>query len=246
MGRRKLLAGIFGAALLAASSMPVSAAMLINPYVFAAESATQAVTYLGSLAFSSGSTITGSIDIGDAHSKKEIFLVCASSGATARTLTAASTTVDGVAVTKSTTEVAANGLSLAVAFVSLPTNAATVTITATFSSTITSGTVAVYKVLNRTNRGNNETSAASATNGAAATLTVSTTVISAGGIWFGANIHANTNVTTSPATEDADAANGSNRCVQCHRDFQGAGSTPSDSWSWTGSVSCKAASWAYT
>ncbi len=222
-------------------AMPLTMGMLTQK----SESSVKVVTYLGLLTWSSGSTISGSINIGAVHSKKEIFLVSTTRGSAARTLTAASTTVAAVAVTKATTEQTSQNYGIACAFAATPTQSGSVTITCTYSGALTSGTVAVYSVVNRTNIGANQTDAAVQSSASNNGQTLNTTTINANGIWFGGCGHANTAATTSPATEDSDVASGGVACVQCHRDFQGSSSTPSDTWSWTGSAACAVISWAF-
>ena len=207
------------------------------------------VVYKGTIAWSSGSTISGSVDIGAADAAKEIFLVSNAVGNGAfRTLTAASTTVDGNAVTKFTTEFnPAGALGLAGGFVAVPTSSGSVTITATYSGTLVSGVVAVYAVYSRPKTsGSNETDSSSNSASSVTSITVSGTTINDNGIWFGTHVHFNTNATTSPAAEDYDASQGaSTQFVMCSRDVQVSSSTPSDQWSWTGSVNARAASWSF-
>lgn len=249
---RKSLAALTAALIFVAQAVTPAAAMfgVTNLAGFGATSGATAysVVHLGSLTWSSGSTITGSIDIGAADSNKEIFLVTANIGnGSVRTLTAASTTVDGNAVTKFTTESNPTGnVSHAGGFVATPTSAGSVTITATFSGTLSSGIVGVFAVYSRPKTsGSNQTDAASAT-ASGTSVSVSATTINVNGIWFASHVHNNTNATTwNNGTNDNDVTNGSARYAVAHRDVQGSSSTPTDTFSWTGSVGSGVTSWAF-
>lgn len=254
---KKLLAGVQAAALLAATSLfiaypsfsgDLSLAMPLTMGVLAqtGESTAKVITHVGNITWSAGSTISGSVDIGDAHSQKEVFLVSVSTAASGRSLTAASTTVDGVAVTKATTEVVGTSSSRHCAFVSLPTQSGTVTVTATYSGALTGGVVSVYTVLNRVSIGANQTDSGTASSGATTSNVINTTTIPAGGVWFGCHIHGGTAVTASPAIEDFEDNTGTGRSVTNHRAFGvDGGTTPTDTWSWAGIQSAAAVSWAF-
>lgn len=228
---------------LALTCSQASAGFLLNSYTFAKPA--YSVTYLGSCSWSTGSTISCSIDLGVQSSWKEIFLVSATRGASARTLTAASTTIAGTAVTKCTTENTTATAAQACGFATV-TATGSQTVTATYSSTLVSGSFSVYSVISRPNAGNNQTDAAGTTAAAATSCTVNATTINANGIWFGAIARAGTtSAFTSPATEDNDVATGSDRSAQSSRGIQGSSSTPSDTWSWITSNNAGCASWAF-
>jgi hypothetical protein len=217
-----------------------------------------AIEYLGVLSWSSGNTISGSIDIGLVDSTKEIFLVSVAQGSATRTLTAATTTVDGEAVTKATTNYTFdNGggppaWEIAAAFVAMPTQAGSVTITATYSGTLTGGRVAVYKVVARPGIGDNESDAdpgGSTTNA----VTTNATTIAVNEFWLGAAIcfgDAET-LTTGPTGTITDTtenwtATVSARVAFSHRAVQAVESTPTDTWTFSsGDVDSDALSWAF-
>jgi hypothetical protein len=245
----QLLARLFLAAALLASGLAARADFAITNLTGLSAEKNLSLTYITALSWSSGTTITGSVDIGTADTGKEIFLTSAVTAASGSpTLTAASTTVNGTAVTKCTTSNGATSNSQECAFVYVPTAAGSVTITATYSATLTSGRLGVYRVLNRPNRGNNQTDAAVCNSAGATSCAISTTTISGNGIWFAVHMHQNTNATTSPTdtVADLEATVGTNRFALNSRQFAvGTSVTPTDTWSWTGSVAVRSASWAF-
>lgn len=206
------------------------------------------ITYLGSIQFSSGTTITGSIDIGAADADKEIFVTSAvvcSSGSP--TLTAASSTVAGSAVTKATSEGVFAQTSFTCAFVALPSASGSQTVTMTYAVTLAGGWISVYKVISRPNKPNNQTDASTGNVASGTTLTVNATTINDNGIWLAAHRHGNNNATTGPTgtvINDSDSDAGANRYQFSHR-IPEATNTPSDVWSWTGSVLARSYSWAF-
>lgn len=205
------------------------------------------VTYLGTILYSTGSTITGSLNIGELNKYKEIFILSTVLGSSSPRLLAASSTVDGIVVTAATTSLGATTTDLAAAFVSVPRSAGSVTITTTYSNTVTAGNISVYKVINRPFFGSNEFSGGSANAASGTTSTLSATVIPGNGLWFAVHGHSNNGATTPPSgtTQDSDLATGSVQFAHGSRVIQSSGSTPTDVWSWTGSVANRSVSWAF-
>lgn len=210
------------------------------------------VSFCGSISWSSGSTITGSVDIGAADSTREIFLVSAVHASVSRTLTAASTTVNAVAVTKATNEFVETydttfGIH-AMAFATVAAGTGSVTVTATYSGALTGGIVGVYRVVRRAGIGNNQTDADDGINLSGTTVTVNATTINANGLWFGSFIREGTGGTVTPPTgtvEDVEASNGTARITINSRAIQVNSSTPSDVWTASTSATLSAASWAF-
>lgn len=240
---RKLLAGLIAVVAIVASIVGVRAGFLINSYSVRPYQ----LEFLTTLTWSSGTTITGSVDIGPVNATKEIFIVSGVAGSSSPTLTAATTTVNAVAVTKNTTSLSATSNELSGARVSVPTAGGSVTITATYSGTLTSGVVGIYRVLNRPGIGANESDGSSATAASGTSIALNATTIGDNGIWLGLALHANNNATTSPTgtTADVDVNIGANRINIASRPVQITGSTPTDTWSWTTSVANRAVSWAF-
>ena len=198
-------------------------------------------------------TASASIDIGAAHTNREIFLVCTSTNTS--TLTAASTTVNGVAVTKASSEFTSAAPSPCVqscAFASVPSGSGSVTVTATYSAA-PDALIAVYRVVNRPGKGNNQTDASTAYEGTGyeTSVTVSGTTINAGGIWFGVLcVKKAPGVPTPPSGTTADvddSPGGTTRYQSCSRLIQANSTTPSDTWSTSpgSNQELSASSWAF-
>lgn len=135
----------------------------------------------------SSATLSGNIDIGKAHPNKEIFIVseCQLASGTP-VLTAVATTVDGVAVTKATGNIAGASSALNCSFVSLPTQGGVKTVTLTWDRVSAGRAAAVYKVVNRPHKGANQTGSSVHISGAIETaMTMASIAINNNGIWFG-------------------------------------------------------------
>lgn len=206
------------------------------------------VTYLGKLEYAGAGAgdINGSIDIGEADSNKEIFIVMSVTYSTVRTFL--SGTVASISVTKFTTDQASTDARQLGCFVALPSQSGSQTIQINFTGALGSGVIFVYKVLNRPGSGNQHTDTDGASSAGATSLTLNSTTLSAGGIWFATGIKNNTNTASwNNGTLDDEENNFlSNRAWSAHRDPVSSGSTPSDQFSWTGSVLCSTASWAFS
>lgn len=211
---------------------------IASAMLMAGESTAFEVEFCGSFEIS-GKTLTASasIDIGAAHTNREIFLVCTTSFGTG-TLTAASTTVNGVAVTKASSEftsAAPNPCVQSCAFASVPNGSGSVTVTATYSGASNS-LIAVYRVVNRPGKGNNQTDASTAYAGTGyeTSVTVSGTTINAGGIWFGVLcVYQAPSVPTPPTGTTADVDDSPNfdaKYQVCSRLIQANSTTPNDTW----------------
>ena len=222
-----------------------------------AETSSYELSYCGSFEVANkASTGSASIDIGAAHTNREIFLVC-TTGADSDTLVAASTTVNGVAVTKATSEftsAAPAPIVQSCAFAAVPNGAGFVTVTATYSGGLLSGAlVAVYRVVNRPGKGNNETDASTAYAGTGyeTSVTIDGTTINAGGIWFGVLcVQKAPGVPTPPSGTTADvddSPGGTTRYQSCSRLIQANSTTPSDTWSTSpgSNQELSASSWAF-
>lgn len=197
-------------------------------------------------------TGSASIDIGAAHADREIFLVCTTADSTA-TLTAASTTVNSVAVTKASSEfstASADPCTQSCAFAAVPSGSGSVTVDVTYSGITGGALISVYRVVGRPGKGNNQTDASNGTTASGTTVTVSGTTINAGGLWFGAcNIVNAASVPTPPTgtTADVDDSPGSTwRYQTCSRAIQANSTTPTDVWTTSGTSTQMAAStWAF-
>jgi len=207
------------------------------------------LVYCGSLSGSKVSSVTGSIDIGSAHADREIFIV-SYSGTTA-TLTAASTTVNSVAVTKATSEhtgtVGSLGYSFAIGFAAVPSGSGSVTVTATYSAGCTPK-VAVYRVVGRPGKGNNETDSFSNTAASGTGVSLTGTTINAGGLWFGAYaVNSGSNIPTPPTgtSADYDFSSGAVYVQINSRPIQANSTTPTDTWNSGTSTDMAASSWAF-
>ncbi len=204
-----------------------------------AETSSYELSYCGSFEITGkDTTASASIDIGAAHTNREIFLVCTTSDSTA-TLTAASTTVNGVAVTKASSEftsAAPDPCVQSCAFAAVPSGSGSVTVTATYSA-LPHALIAVYRVVNRPGKGNNQTDASTAYEGTGfeTSVTVSGTTINAGGIWFGVFCGLLApSVPTPPSGTTADVDDSpiiDAKYQVCSRLIQANSTTPSDTWS---------------
>lgn len=251
---RKSLAALLAGLIFVAQAVTPAAAMFgvtgLAGFGVTTSGTAYSIVDLGTVAWSSGSTISGSVNIGAADANKEIFIVTSTRGigGTARTLTAASTTVDGNAVTKFTTEATETGQGYAVAggFVSVPTSSGSVTITATFSAALTGGQMEVFAVYSRPKTSGSNQTDQSGASGTGTTCDANSTTINANGLWFGGSVHRNTNATTSPGDfEPVDVTDTFNRFIVNYRSIQGSSSTPADQWSWSGSVVYICQSWSF-
>jgi hypothetical protein len=250
---RRLLSILAALVFAVAQPATVRADFIVNQYLgfhVASAAGPFSLEYLTAIQWTSGTTISGAVDIGAADASKEIFItamVVETGGGGTPTLDAATTTVDGVASTKCTTFVGTTAQEIACAFAAVPTSAGSVTVTATYNLTLLSGRICVYKVLNRPGIGNNETDADQAsTTGTSLALSLNT--IPANGFWLAMHRHANTNATTSPTgpavDSDVSAASARWNCTSRGIGVE-AGTTPTDTWSWTGSVAARQASWSF-
>lgn len=212
---------------------------IASAMLMAGESTAFEVEFCGSFEITGKTTsASASIDIGEAHTNREIFLVCTTSDSTA-TLVAASTTVNGVAVTKATSEftsAAPDPCVQSCAFAAVPSGSGSVTVTATYSN-MPAALVAVYRVVNRPGKGNNQTDASTAYAGTGfeTSVTVTDTTISANGLWFGVLcVLVAPSVPTPPSGTTADvddSPGGTTRYQVCSRAIQANSSTPNDTWS---------------
>jgi hypothetical protein len=204
------------------------------------------ITFLGELGgtLSPGNVYSGTFDIGSAHGNKEIFLVATGFGSS-RTLTAASTTVAGIAVTKATSESTSSSIFISCAYVDVSGIGGSQTITVTMSNTVSGMRVGVYEVLNRVGSGNEDDY--TTTNSAGATsFSHTTTTISNNGFALAGFCKSGTAaVTETNIDEDAEIFTTATYWVGS-RQVQVSGSTPTLSWSWTGSVGYRAASWSFS
>lgn len=204
------------------------------------EDTTRVVVPIGSMPLP-GTTNTASFDIGAAHSKKEIFIVVGTDKAGGgRTLVAASTVVDGISVTKASTEFEPADQGCFCAFVSTPTSSGSVSITVAFNASMDSGRAYIFAVYNRIGIGGNQSDSDTASTVSGTTLTLNTTTIPANGIWFGV---LSKSAGTTPSAPGTVAYNDSVRSI-CYRDFS-AGSTPSDTFTWTTNAAAAATSWSF-
>ena len=211
---------------------------IASAMLMAGESAAFEVEFCGSFEISGKTaTASASIDIGEAHANREIFLVCTTSNST-DTLTAASTTVNGVAVTKASSEftsAAPDPCVQSCAFASVPNGSGSVTVTATYP-TMPNALIAVYRVVNRPGKGNNQTDASTAYAGTGfeTSVTVNGTTIDANGLWFGVFCGLLApSVPTPPSGTTADVDDSpiiDAKYQVCSRPIQGSSSTPSDTW----------------
>lgn len=204
--------------------------------------------YIGTLE-GSGGTISASFDIGEAHPEREIFIVSAArSGSGAITLDAATTTVDGIAVTKASTEgqfvSAGQYTTLSCAYVSVPTGSGAVTIQAGYDRLV-GARIAAYRVVNRPGAGGGQADADS--NSANSTsVSVSNTTIAVDQFWLGVCCSIVGGALGSPSgvTEDIEGNVSLNIGSFCSRGVQSTSSTPTDTWS-GGSGFRSAASWSF-
>lgn len=250
---KKLLSGAAIAALLVSAGVATAKStwtgthqglLIVGIVAQYKEIPTYDVTYLGTISWSSGSSISGAIDIGAVHTKKEIFCVAASSMIVSRSLN--SVTVAGVTATLATTNYSGTVSHTGLSFVAMPTQSGSQTITATYSGTLIGGAMDVYSVRNRPGIGTNHVSTAG-NSSTATSVTLSTCVISINGIWFGTCGHGSTTATTAPSgtTVGSDTI-ATYRYNFCYRQPALVGSTPSDIWSWSDSQACRAGSWCFT
>lgn len=205
--------------------------------------------YIGSVN-GTGVTISSSFDIGAAHPEREIFIVSAArSGSGTISLDAATTTVDGIAVTKATTEgqftsTGPQYTTLSCAFVSVPTGSGAVTVQAGYNRSVPAR-IAVYRVVNRPGAGGNQADAGSASS-TSTSVAVNGTTIAVDQFWLGVCCSIVGGALTPPSgvTEDVQGAVSINIASFCSRDIQGTSSTPTDTWSGASGFR-SAASWSF-
>lgn len=179
------------------------------------------VTFIGTTAWSAGASISASHNIGTFQADLEVFMVCTGINITGlATLTAATSTVAGVAVTKATTEESgspgASFVTNSCAFVS-PGVGGAQTCTATFSRTLTAGNMAIYRVTGRQVIAAQQTAGQANQSSANNNVTLAALTVNAGGFWLSSAVANQTNniTLTGPTifTEDTDTTIGTSRCA---------------------------------
>ncbi len=216
-------------------AMPITMGM----YKGATETSVKSLTYIGST-LGTGSSLTASHDLGTAHSKKEVFILASNTGG--NTVTAASSTVGGVAMTKDSEFTAASNC-VAILRLSTPTAAGSTSITITFSGS-SSSAFYVYVVQNRVSIGASQTGSSNDTSIGATSLSTSV-AINSGGMWLSCGSKSGGTGFSGPSSLGATAdANGSTRYAWS-RAFTGTGTSPGDSWTWTTGANGRNGAWAY-
>lgn len=212
------------------------------------------ITFCGGFTTGKSTSTSASIDIGAADPTREIFLVTAGTGG-ANTLTAASTTVNGVAVTKATNEyvgtIGSLYYNMACAFAHVPNGSGSVTVTVTHSGA-PGAYVGVYRVTGRKTIGANQNDASTNTAASGTSISLTGTTINAQGLWFGAYVNrlGGNSPYTYPSGTNLDYGSGfvsgNNANIIHSRAVQTSGSTPTDTWtSKSSSTNIAAASWSF-
>lgn len=216
--------------------------------------------FKGYLLWSSGATITGSVDIGDADSTREVFVVVATvtGGSPTGDLVEGSSSVNGVVLTHAATE--GNGLVAGATrqrhfclYASVPTGSGSVSVTITMSgSQAKQGCIAaVFVVKNRVGQGNGESDAETTfQSGSNASLTAVT--IPAGGfeLYVGTRDSAGGSLTVSTSgTQQVsiDANSGSDvvPIIVCSRGPVSSEQTPTDTFTRSGGNRLMATGWSF-
>lgn len=200
--------------------------------------------FLGQLAWVAGAELNGNVDIGPADPKKEIFVINSVTFSADRTLS--SPLVDGVGCTLFTTQFSSSDDRQVGCFVNLPTQSGVVNVDMNFSGTLGSGVMFVYKVLNRPGFGTNNTDA-DGNEGTGTQTALSGTTIQPNGLWLATGLENTTaNVTWNNGALDGQQNTAlGNRAWAASRIAPHILSTPSDVFSWSGSVLRSGASWAF-
>lgn len=248
---KKLLAGAcVGALLFAASLVPHNPLLSGHPLLAmpitmgmlcpASESTAKTLTYIGT-ASGSASSLTASFDLGTIHSKKEVFILATNTGGF--TVTAASTTVGGTAVTKDGEFTAASNC-VAVCRLSTPTAAGSTSITVSWGGS-SGAAFYVYVVVNRVSRGSGPTDSDSVTVIGGTSGNIALTTIASGGMWLACGSKSAGTAFSGPSSLSAVSNSGGSTRFAWSRAFTGTGTTPSDTWSWTTAANSRMGSWAY-
>jgi len=212
----------------------------------------KSITHLGNIAWSAGATISGAIDLGAADVGKEIFLVASTHGSAAgRTLTAATTTVGGLVVTKATTENFRSSDGNHCAFVDAASLGGSQTVTATFSGNLDTGVLAVFAVYNRNNKGSNQTDTSFDSDASDNTCDCTATTFNVDGFGFGAHVNGGTTANLleqdiyDPMTTVYNAAPVTERLHIGYRAFQTAAITPRDQWNMGANTTLLGTTWSF-
>lgn len=124
--------------------------------LIAATSAGTSLNYITSVLDNTSLTTYNfdSVSVGDPHPTREVFVVVRWSNTTTRSLSSA--TIGGSSATIATTQLNSSNFGMAVIFASATSSATTRDIDLTFSGAVSNAMIFVYRVTNRTNRGNNQ------------------------------------------------------------------------------------------
>jgi hypothetical protein len=187
-----------------------------------------------------------SVDFGVTNPKREIFIQII--GTTSTTRSVSSVTIGGINATLSTSSPSSGTSAQRIAFATVPTES-TGSVVVTFSGGCTACYISVYRVINRPNIGSNETDYNTAPAGAIGTSSsLSNVTTNANGFFIGniLIIGSPTNVSSNTYTLEGGATIESNYrgSLSLSRIGQ-ASTTPTNTVTWTTSLSFRQTGWSF-
>lgn len=213
-------------------------------------SAVAAVIAISALTVPAASTTAGAthtftgVDFGAADSTREIFITIMN--ASARTVSSA--TIGGVAATVDANESVGGTFCNAVIYANVPTGT-TGTVVINFSASATNCYIAPYRVVNRPTIGAGSTDFQQTGAASGTSSNVTTVTVPVNGFILSCLAQLNTNdasISGGSMVEDDSRTVGTSRRTAAHCDIQGSSSTPTITWSWTGSAGFRHGTWAFS
>lgn len=212
--------------------------------------AVAAVIAIAALAVPAASTVAGTthtftgVDFGAADSAREVFILVMNG--TARTVSSA--TIGGVAATVDANESVGGTFCQAMIYANVPSGT-TGTVVINFNASAGNCYIAPYRVVNRPVMGAGSTDFQQTGAASGTSSTVTTVTVPASGFMISGLAQLNTNdanISGGSMVEDDSRTVSTSRRTAAHCDIQGASSTPTITWSWTGSASFRHGTWAFS